>query len=106
MNTAENKAFAISVMFVLATVVWDIQYLSDGSYWEPIKHISEATAGGIFQYILSFILIVVMGILEYQQVIIADEHNMLWLEIIMIPIVWPLKWLLIAIMMSLPNCFI
>lgn len=106
MNVTENKAFAISVIFVLATVGWNIQYLSDGSYWEPIKHISEATAGGIFQYILSFILIVAMGVLEYQQVIMADEHDMLWLEIIMIPILWPLKWLLIAIVMSLPNCFI
>lgn len=106
MNTTEKKAFAISVVFCCITVCWNVLYLRDGSYWEPIKHISEGTAGGIFQYILSTIFIIVMSILEYLQAVKADENKMLWLEILVIPIVWPLKWLLIAIVMSLPNCFI
>lgn len=106
MNMTEKKAVAISTVFICTTIYWDISFLADGSYWEPIRHITEGISGGVFQYILSFILIVAMGMLEYQQVVLADEHGMLWLEIFTIPIVWPLKWLLIAIVMSLPNCFI
>lgn len=106
MNITEKKAFVISVVFCCIMTYWNVMYLRDCSYWEPVKHISEGAAGDVFQYILSTIFVIIMSILEYLQVVKADENKMLWLEILLIPIVWPLKWLLIAIIMSLPNCFI
>lgn len=101
-----RKAIVFAIIFFISMMYLDVHFLHDYSFWYSNRNLAEDEPGGVLQYIVSFTVIIIASVFEYNELVDADKEGRFFLTLLAAFIVWPLKWIIICLIISIPNIFI